>query len=63
MCKYTYIFKICNNYNYNIFIISGHSTCLGLTSEALKQIDDSKWECRKCKVCVVCGVKTDTNVS
>lgn len=38
---------------------AGHPSCFGLTSDALKEIDETKWECSRCKICVVCGVKTE----
>ncbi|KAF8770952.1 Histone acetyltransferase KAT6B like protein [Argiope bruennichi] len=38
---------------------TGHTSCFGLLPEALKQIDETKWECPRCKICVVCGVKTE----
>ncbi|GFV88339.1 hypothetical protein TNCV_858921 [Trichonephila clavipes] len=40
--------------------ISGHPSCFGLLPEALKQIDESKWECTRCKICVICGIKTES---
>ncbi|GFY57043.1 hypothetical protein TNIN_199921 [Trichonephila inaurata madagascariensis] len=40
--------------------ITGHPSCFGLLPEALKQIDESKWECTRCKICVICGIKTES---
>ncbi|GIY04999.1 histone acetyltransferase KAT6B [Caerostris extrusa] len=38
---------------------TGHTSCFGLLPEALQNIDETKWECSRCKICVVCGLKTE----
>ncbi|KAG8188536.1 hypothetical protein JTE90_004769 [Oedothorax gibbosus] len=38
---------------------TGHPLCFGLTVEAIKEIDEKNWECYRCKICVVCGIKTE----
>ncbi|KFM83053.1 Histone acetyltransferase KAT6B, partial [Stegodyphus mimosarum] len=39
--------------------VPGHPSCCGLLPEAMKQVKEAKWECSRCKICVVCGVKTE----
>ncbi|XP_015929465.2 histone acetyltransferase KAT6B [Parasteatoda tepidariorum] len=45
--------------NCHICNSSGHPSCFGLLPQALKVINESKWECFHCKICVICGEKTE----
>jgi hypothetical protein len=36
------------------YIVSGHPTCLDLTSEMIPIIKTYEWQCMECKACVKC---------